>query len=123
MVSVVVVEDHGWLREALVHALSDIAGLEVVGSCEDGATAVELVLRARPDVVIMDLRLPTLDGAEATTRILEIWPQARILIHTSAADSSRAKAAMTNGAVATVGKAVSLEPLVRAIYDVHAGVR
>jgi NarL family two-component system response regulator LiaR len=123
MVSVVVVEDHGWLREALVHALSDTAGLEVVGSCEDGATAVELVLRARPDVVIMDLRLPTLDGAEATTRILEVWPQARILIHTSAADSSRAKAAMMNGAVATVGKAVSLEPLIRAIYDVHAGVR
>jgi two-component system, NarL family, response regulator LiaR len=123
MVSVVVVEDHGWLREALVYALSDTAGLEVVGSCEDGATAVDLVLRARPDVVIMDLRLPTLDGADATTRILEVWPEARILIHTSAADSTRAKVAMVNGAAALVAKAVSLEPLVRAIYDVHADVR
>jgi DNA-binding NarL/FixJ family response regulator len=121
MVSVVVVEDHASLREALVHALSDTAGIEVVGSCEDGAAAVDLVLHVRPDVVVMDLRLPTMDGAEATTRILEIWPHARILIHTSAAGSARAKAATVNGAVATVGKAMSLEPLIQAIRHVHAG--
>jgi DNA-binding NarL/FixJ family response regulator len=115
MVSVVVVEDHGSLRDALVHALSDTAGFEVVGSCADGATAVDLVLRMRPDVVVMDLRLPVMDGADATTRILEIWPRARILIHTSAADSPRARTAMAYGAVATVAKAISLDPLIEAI--------
>lgn len=69
MVSVVVVEDHASLREALVLALSDTGDIEIVGSCEDGAAAVDLVLHVRPDVVVMDLRLPVMDGAEATTRI------------------------------------------------------
>ncbi len=121
MVSVVVVEDHRSLREALVHALSATPDVEVVGSCADGATAVDLVLHVRPDVVVLDLRLPTMDGADVTTRILASWPQARILIHTSAADSTRARTAMANGAVATIGKAPHLERLIQAIRDVHTG--
>ncbi len=114
MVSIVVVEDHPLMCDAIVSALSDEFEFEVIGTCHDGATAVKLVLEARPDVVVMDLRLPIIDGLEATQRISHDWPEARIVIHTSASFEER-EAVLDFGAVDIVIKSVDPTHLMRAI--------
>lgn len=117
---VVLVEDHRGLRESMVEFLSHIEGVTVVGSCADGETAVEVVLRLRPDVVVMDVRLPGVDGIEATRRILRAWPQARVLVHTSDPQAAQARAAITTGAVGVVSKSGDGDRLVRAMLRATA---
>jgi DNA-binding NarL/FixJ family response regulator len=119
-VRVVLVEDHRYLRESLIAALSDIDDITVVGSCPDGETAVEVVLRERPDVVVMDVRLPGVDGIEATRRILRAWPQARVLVHTSDPHAEQARAAIRTGAVGVLDKSGNSDRLVHALRQVAA---
>ena len=115
---VVVVEDHRLMREVVIRMLSEAEDITVVGSCHDGETAVDMVLRERPDVVIMDVRLPGLDGIEATRRILRTWPQARVLVHTSNPHAAQARAAISTGAVSVMAKTGDREQLVRALRHV-----
>lgn len=117
---VVLVEDHRLLRELLEQELAAAEGIAVVGSCADGETAIDVVLRERPDVVVMDVRLPGVDGIEATRRILRAWPQARVLVHTSDPQAEQARAAITTGAVGVVGKSTDSERLVRVLRSVAA---
>ena len=117
-VRVLIVEDHAALRGELVDALSNAGGLEIMGDCGDGVTAVELALDTRPDVIVMDLRLPGIDGLDATRRILAKWPQARVLIHTTDTGSPEARAALRSGAFAVVPKSMLVGPLVQAIRSV-----
>ena len=117
---VVVVEDHRLLRECLVRLLSETEDVTVVGSCADGETAVDVVLRERPDVVVMDVRLPGVDGIEATRRILRAWPQARVLVHTSDPHADQARAAISTGAAGVVGKSGHSDRLVHALRCVAA---
>lgn len=119
-VRVVLVEDHRLLRECLVRVLCESDGITVVGSCQDGETAIEVVLRERPDVVVMDVRLPGVDGIEATRRILHAWPQARVLVHTSDPHAEQARAAIVTGAVGVVGKSTDGDRLVRVLRRVAA---
>ncbi len=114
-VRVVIVEDNDLLRTEMIRSLSEKEGIDVVGSCSDGATAVDLVLQKRPDVVVMDLRLPRLDGCEATRRILQAWPEARILIHTGSTASSQARDVLAMGAHAVVFKSTNPDRLVQAL--------
>ncbi len=103
------------MREALVRALSDHADMRVVGSCPDGESAIELVLRERPDVVVMDLRLPGMDGIEATRHILLAWPQARVLVHTSDPGGARVREALGSGAAGVVAKSTDVDQLADAV--------
>jgi DNA-binding NarL/FixJ family response regulator len=103
------------MREILVQSLSEVEDMTVVGSCADGETAIELVLRERPDVVVMDLRLPGVDGLEATRRILEAWPPARVLVHTTDTRPAQVTAAISSGAAAVVPKSTDADDLVRTL--------
>lgn len=121
MIRVLVVDDHPVVRQGLVGMLEAEPDVEVVGTAADGAQALTEVARHRPDVVLMDLRLPGLDGVTATERIAADHPGTRVVILTtydSDADIVRAVAA---GASGYLLKDVALETLTDAIRAAARG--
>lgn len=98
MIRVVVADDHPIVRGGIVALLQDADDVEVVGQASDGAAAVSIALAERPDVVLMDLRMPGMNGDEATTRILARDPQIRILILTTYESDDQILAAIEAGA-------------------------
>jgi DNA-binding NarL/FixJ family response regulator len=115
-VRVVLVDDHAVVRSGLAQLLDGADGIEVVGQAGDGGEAVELVRRIRPDVVVMDLQMPGMDGVEATRRIVEEELGAEVVVLTSYSDNTRIVAALDAGAVGYLLKDADPE-------DVLAGVR
>jgi DNA-binding NarL/FixJ family response regulator len=110
MTRVLVVDDHAPLRRLMVEILSEAEDLVVVGECRDGEQVVDAVLRSHPDVVVMDVHMPGLDGLDATRVLLSVVPQARVLLLTAAPgmDSSTEQARRV-GAVGYVSKGDTLE--------------
>ena len=103
-VPVLIADDHGLVRDALAAFLQGVDDVEVVGMARDGEEAVELALKLRPHVIVMDVTMPRMDGVEATRQILHSAPDTRIVILTGLADQELAEAAMRAGAVAYVLK-------------------
>jgi DNA-binding NarL/FixJ family response regulator len=114
-VRVVVVEDNDVFREALVLLLGQHGDVEVVGDVPDGEEAVELVRRDPPDVVLLDYRLPGMDGVQATTALREVAPESAIVCLTAAATSREAAALRDAGAVAVLTKDTPLDEIVAAV--------
>jgi DNA-binding NarL/FixJ family response regulator len=104
VIPVLVADDDGLVRDALVAFLDGVDDVEVVGQARNGEEAVELALERRPQVVVMDVTMPKMDGVEATRRILHRAPDTRVVILTGLADRERAEDAMRAGAVAYVLK-------------------
>ena len=121
MIRVLVVDDHAVVREGLVALLRTAADMECVATAEDGAVAVQLVDRHRPDVVLMDLVMPGVDGVAATRSIRALHPDARVLVLTSLGQESRIRAALTAGARGYLLKHTSPEGLLDAVRAAHAG--
>jgi DNA-binding NarL/FixJ family response regulator len=99
VIRVAIVDDHALVRAGLEELLEADPGIEVVGTAEDGADAVALVEELSPDVVLMDLSMPKLDGVEATRRIVGTGAEARVVALTSFAERDRVLAALDAGAV------------------------
>ncbi len=99
MISVLVAEDHSVMRGGLVELLSVAEDLEVVGTAANGAEAIELAEKLRPDVVLMDISMPEVDGIRATGSILEAEPEARVVMLTAFSDRDRVVAALDAGAI------------------------
>jgi DNA-binding NarL/FixJ family response regulator len=99
VISVLVAEDHSVMRGGLVELLSVADDLEVVGTAANGAEAVELAGDLRPDVVLMDISMPEVDGIRATGSILEARPEARVVMLTAFSDRDRVVAALDAGAI------------------------
>ncbi|MCW2802371.1 MAG: liaR 5 [Propionibacteriaceae bacterium] len=97
MTTVLLVDDHHMIRAGLAALIGAADDLEVVGEASDGELAVARALTVRPDVVLMDLSMPVLDGVEATRRILAELPATRVII--LSADTQRADDALAAGAV------------------------
>ncbi len=98
MIRVVVVDDHAVVRRGLEQLLGAAEDLEVVGTASDGAQALEVVRRTRPDVVLMDLQMPGVDGVEATRQIVAGEDAPDVLVLTSFSDAERIVAALDAGA-------------------------
>lgn len=121
MIRVVLADDQAVVRDGLALLLSASDGVEVVAAARDGAEAVRLVLEHKPDVALLDLRMPELDGAQAAARLAAAAPDVRVLILTTYADDDAILPALRAGAVGYLTKDASGEELLGAIRDVAAG--
>jgi len=113
-VRLVIVDDHPGARAGLALLLGDLEDMDLVGLAVDGEDATRLCRRMRPDVVLMDLSMPRLDGVEATRRILSERPQTRVVVVTSGS-AGRLAQARAAGAVACVLKHESEEVIIEAV--------
>jgi DNA-binding NarL/FixJ family response regulator len=120
-VKVVVVDDQTAVREGLVTILELMPGVEVVGAASDGDEAVALAAERDPDVVLMDLRMPRVDGVEATRRIREQHPRTQVVVLTTYADDESILAALSAGAVGFLTKNARREEIRLALEAAHAG--
>jgi DNA-binding NarL/FixJ family response regulator len=120
-ITVLIVDDHEVVREGLRLALSRAGGIRVIGEAGDGATAVALAERRRPDVVLMDLRMPDMDGLEATELVLAKAPDTAVLIFTAYGERSLLQRGLEAGASGYILKEAPQETLARAIERVAAG--
>jgi NarL family two-component system response regulator LiaR len=120
-ITTLIVDDHEVVREGLRLSLSRAPHIRVIGEAADGASAVELALRRRPEVVIMDVRMPGMDGLEATKLLVEQAPDMKVLIFTAYSERSLLGRGFEYGAKGYVLKEAPHTTLVRAIEKVAEG--
>jgi DNA-binding NarL/FixJ family response regulator len=116
-IAVVIVEDNDVFRESLELLLGVVPDLDVVAAVPDGRSALEVCQRFRPDVVLMDYRLPELDGVETTAAIGEAWPSTAVVVLTATAETEEIDALYEAGAVACLTKDRELDEIVGAVRD------
>ena len=120
-IRVIIAEDHAFVREATRQLLEQEPDIEIVGEATDGAEAVALVERLRPDVAIVDISMPVMSGIEATERIKAVRPGTAVLILTQYDDDQYIFALLAAGAAGYLLKDVPSAEVVRAVRSVHAG--
>jgi DNA-binding NarL/FixJ family response regulator len=121
MISVLIVDDHPVVRQGLRALLSVQDDIAVAGEAGDGPTALELAASLAPDVILLDLKLPGMDGPAVLTALGEAGCAARVLVLTSATDPVSASRAMRAGAAGVLYKDTDPDALVRGIRAVHDG--
>ncbi len=120
-ISVLIVDDHPVVRQGLRVLLEVQDGIEVAGEAGDGAAALALAAEHDPDVILLDLKLPGMDGVAVLTELKARDSAARVLVLTSATEPASASLAMRSGAAGVLYKDVDPDALVRAIRSVHDG--
>ncbi len=121
MIRVVIVDDHAVVRSGLEQFLATTGDIQLVGTACDGLEAIDVTAATNPDVVIMDLSMPNLDGVEATRRIASTHPSSRVLVLTSFSDRTRIMDALSAGADGYLLKHSDPEEIAAAIRSVHLG--
>jgi NarL family two-component system response regulator LiaR len=120
-IRVLIVDDHALVRSGLRFFLLAFDDLELVGEATSGEEALELCTQVQPDVVLMDLVMPGMNGASATHTICQRWPQTRVIALTNFQDAELVRGALQAGATGYLLKNVSAEELASAIRAAHAG--
>jgi len=121
VIGVLVAEDHTVMRGGLVELLSVADDIDVVGTAANGAEAIELAEGLRPDVVLMDISMPEVDGIQATGAILEAEPEARVVMLTAFSDRDRVVAALDAGAIGYLLKDADPQEVIDAIRAAARG--
>lgn len=121
MIRLVVADDHAVVRSGLAQLVGTFDGVELVGTVANGLDAVETAARERPDVVLMDLEMPVLDGIEATRRIVAAHPRIAVVVLTSFSDREQILRALDAGAVGYLLKDAEPAELARAIRAAAQG--
>lgn len=120
-IKILIADDHSLMRVGLNALFSHQHDMEVVGEACDGVQAVSLAEKLNPNIVVMDLKMPKLDGAEATRRILDVTPDAKVVILTSYGSSDDLVRAVANGAKGAMIKSDPIEDIIDSIRKIHAG--
>ena len=120
-INILIADDHPLMRQGLSTLLSSDPGLKIVGDAKNGAEAVEKAKELKPDVVVMDLSMPVMDGAEATKHIHEATPQTKVLILTTYGTSADIAHAIDAGASGALVKDAEYDRLVSAIRAIADG--
>ena len=120
-ITVLIAEDHTIVREGLLMLLKREEGIEVIAQVEDGREAVKLAAKLQPDVIVMDIAMPHLNGIEATRQIMQARPDAKVLILSAHADDAYVQTIMALGASGYLIKQIAAEVLPEAIRRVHQG--
>jgi two-component system, NarL family, response regulator LiaR len=120
-IRVMIVDDHAMVRRGLATILKVFEDLQLAGEAENGAVAVKLCAEILPDVILMDMVLPEMDGAMATRAIRQQFPQVQVIALTSFKEGELIKNALEAGAIGYLLKDVSADDLVRAIRGAYAG--
>lgn len=120
-IRIMIVEDHHIVRQGFIALLRLVEGFEIVAEAPDGEQAIQLFRRDRPDVTLMDLRLPTIGGVQAITRIRAEFPDARIIVLTTFDGDEDIYRALQAGAKGYLLKGMNSDELIEAIRSVHAG--
>ena len=120
-IRVLVVDDQAAVREGLATLLDLTPGIEVVGEARDGAQALELVTERRPEVVLMDLHMPGVDGIQATEQITRDHPDVRVVILTTYADDASIQGALRAGALGYLTKDADRAQIARAVQAAASG--
>ncbi len=115
MIRVLIADDHPLMRKGLADILDGIDDIEVVGAAEDGAAAIALAHAVKPDIILMDISMPGMDGIEATERLVEMDSGARVVMLTSYSEREKITQALAAGAVSYLTKDAPPEAVVRAI--------
>jgi len=123
MIKIILLEDHQVVRQGVSSLLNANSDMAIVAEANSGLGAVDLVARFNPDVLIVDLMLPGLNGLEVTRQVNQRYPQTRIIILSMYANEAYVMQALSNGAYGYVLKDASIDELVRAIHEAIAGRR
>ena len=121
MTRVMIVDDHALVRQGLAALLAATDDLQVVASAPDGSSAARTAAAARPDVVLMDLSMPVMDGVQATRALLASCPTARVVVLTSFGEHSRIREALSAGAIGYLLKDAEPADVLRAVRGAAAG--
>lgn len=123
MITAVIVDDQALIRQAVTDILSTHPDIHVVGEARDGAEAVDLVGAVHPDVVLMDIRMPGVDGIRATAKICHdpALADTRVLVLTTFEEDEYVVSALRAGASGFIGKGAEPDEIIRAVIAVHAG--
>ena len=114
-IRVLIADDHPLMRKGLADILDGVEDITVVGAAEDGAAALALAHAVRPDIILMDISMPGMDGIEATERLVEMDSTARVVMLTSYSEREKITQALAAGAVSYLTKDAPPDAVVRAI--------
>ena len=120
---ILIVDDHAIVRDGLAAILRFQKDMTVVGEADDGQSAIQKAQELHPDVILMDLMMPNMNGADATAAIKQALPETHILLLTSYGTSSELSRAFRNGATGAITKSLPKEELLAAIRNVANGTR
>ena len=120
---ILIVDDHAIVRDGLAAILKFQKDMTVIGEADDGESALQKAQTLRPDIILMDLMMPNMNGADATAAIKQVLPETQILLLTSYGTSSELSRAFRNGATGAITKSLPKEKLLAAIRNVAAGMR
>jgi DNA-binding NarL/FixJ family response regulator len=121
VIKVMIVDDHAIVRQGLERLFATAEDMEIVASAGDGDDAVSLAASTRPDIVLMDLAMPRMDGVEATRQIVAADPAVRVVVLTSFGDEARILDALNAGALGYLLKHTDADDLISAVRSAHAG--
>ena len=121
MIRIVLADDQTIIREGLCSILESYEDMDVVGQASNGREAYDMVMRLKPDIVLMDIRMPVMDGVEATRIIKRDLPEAKVIILTTFEDDDYIINAMTFGASGYLPKDIGSKKLIEAIRDGYSG--
>lgn len=120
-IKVLIADDHQLFREGLVNLLFTVPDIEVIAQAENGKQAVEHAKQFKPDVILLDISMPMMNGIEATTELKEIMPEVKIVVVSMHSDKQYIKGTLEAGADGYLLKNCTYHQLTEAIYSVHSG--